>query len=200
VLTVLVTGIAVIPLVAIRLGRLPMPIPIQTPDGDARSDPATGAGPDRATVFAAVVRTDELITGMLLGYAVVALCAMAVLAGPGGGVAGQVLAAVAGAGFLLRARLFPTVRQRLPLLVAGAGSVLVLVLSRPAMAAELGLAAGLAGFALLAMAAGAVYRRRAPGPYLGRAADILDALAVVSVIPIACAVLGLYGRMRGLIS
>jgi amino acid transporter len=52
--------------------------------------------------------------------------------------------------------------------------------------------------ALLLVVAGAAYRRRTPGPYLGRAADILDALCVVSVIPAACAVLGLYGLVRDL--
>ena len=30
-------------------------------------------------------------------------------------------------------------------------------------------------------------------------ADLLDALCVVSVLPVAVAVLGLYGRVRGLI-
>ena len=38
-----------------------------------------------------------------------------------------------------------------------------------------------------------------PSPYLGRAADLLDTLIVVSVIPVACAVLGLYAQVRGLL-
>jgi hypothetical protein len=56
------------------------------------------------------------------------------------------------------------------------------------------LVVSLAGLALafVAVAAGATYSRRAPSPYLGRAADLLDTLIVVSVIPVACAVLGLY--------
>ncbi|OLB79061.1 MAG: type VII secretion integral membrane protein EccD [Actinobacteria bacterium 13_2_20CM_2_71_6] len=187
VLAVLVTGVPAVPLLAIRLGRLPMPV--LTPDGQPR--------PDRATVFAAVVRTDEMVTGMLLGHAAATLCAATVLA-MAGGTAGRLLVGVAGTGFLLRARLFPTVRQRLPLLVAGAGGVLVLLFGAGTVP-RLGLVGGLVALGLLAVLAGAVYRRRAPGPYLGRAADILDALCVVAVIPVACAVLGLYGRMRGLI-
>ena len=43
-----------------------------------------------------------------------------------------------------------------------------------------------------ALAAALVYSRRPPSPYLGRAADLLDTLVVVSVIPVACAVVGLY--------
>jgi hypothetical protein len=107
--------------------------------------------------------------------------------------------AVCSAGFLLRARLFPAVRQRLPLLVSGAGPAAILAVALLATAPRLVAAGGLVGLALLAVVTGTAYGRRAPGPYLGRAADILDALCVVAVIPIACAVLGLYGRMRGLV-
>jgi type VII secretion integral membrane protein EccD len=176
VLALVVTGMAAVPLLAIRLGRLPLSV-----------------GPD---VYAAVARTDELVTGGLLGFAAAGLGAC-VVAAPGG-VSGRVLVAVAGLGFLLRARLFPTVRQRLPLLSTGfcAAGVLVWQLGPLPRTA---VTAGLVGLAVAAILAGAVYRRRAPGPYLGRVADILDALCVTAVIPLACGVLGLYGRMRGLI-
>lgn len=188
VLAMLVAGIAAVPPLAIRLGRLPMPV--LTPEADT--------GPDRGTVYAAVVRTDELVTGMLLGHAMATLCAGAVVV-RGDGVAGRLLVAVCALGFLLRARLFPAVRQRLPLLVAGFGAGLLLLVSRFDALPPLGITGGLVGVGLCAVLAGVTYRRHAPGPYLGRAADILDALCVTSVIPIACAVLGLYGRMRGLI-
>jgi hypothetical protein len=46
------------------------------------------------------------------------------------------------------------------------------------------------------VAAGATYSGRAPSPYLGRAADMLDTLIVISVIPVACAVIGLYAAAR----
>jgi len=187
VLAALTTAVAAFPLLAIRLGRLPMPV--LTPDDRAR--------PDRARVFAAVVRSDELVTGMLLGHAVTTLGASVLLV-RGGGVAGRVLVMVAAVGFLLRARLFPTVRQRLPLLVAGGGAAALLLLSADSLP-RLAIVGALVGVALVAALAGAAYRRRLPGPYLGRAADFLDALCVVTVIPVACAVLGLYGRMRGLI-
>src|SRR2546421_3971649 len=187
VLAVLMTGVAAFPLLAIRLGRLPMPV--LTPDDPGR--------PDRARVFAAVVRSDELVTGMLLGHAVATLGA-AVLLVRAGGAAGRVLVGVAAVGFLLRARPVPTVRQRLPLLVAGGGAAALLLLGAGGVP-RLAVVGALVGVALVAVLAGTAYRRRPPGPYLGRAADFLDALCVVAAIPIACAVLGLYGRMRGLI-
>jgi hypothetical protein len=49
--------------------------------------------------------------------------------------------------------------------------------------------------ALATVAAGATYSRKPPSPYLARAADLLDTLVVVSVIPVACAVVGLYGAV-----
>ncbi|MFD0823123.1 type VII secretion integral membrane protein EccD, partial [Micromonospora zhanjiangensis] len=52
---------------------------------------------------------------------------------------------------------------------------------------------------LLVALAGATWSRRAPTPYLGRAADVLDALLVVSVVPVACVVLDLYARARDMV-
>jgi type VII secretion integral membrane protein EccD len=184
VLAVLMTGVAAFPLLAIRLGRLPVPVPT----ADAR--------PDRARVFTAVVRADEFVTGMLLGHAAATVAAALVLV-QGGGVAGRILVGVSAVGFLVRARLFPTVRQRLPLLVAGAGAAGLLLLGATGLPRPV-LAGGLVGLALIAVVTGTTYRHRPPGPYLGRAADVLDAVCVIAVIPVACAVLGLYGRMRGL--
>jgi len=191
VLAALVTGVAGVPLLAIRLGRLPMPAVTLSDDGRA----------DREVVYAAVARTDRLLTGMLLGVAVSAVGASVVLA-RSGGPAGRLLVAVAAAAFLLRARLFVTVWQRLPLLGAGVLALAALVVlglpARPVAAAIVLLAAALLAAALLATAAGTRYAGRAPSPYLGRAADLLDALCVVSVLPVACAVLGLYAQVRHL--
>jgi hypothetical protein len=151
-------------------------------------------------VFTAVVRTDELLTGMLIGIALTTAAASLVLA-VSGDVSGAVLVAVAAAAFLLRARLFVTVRQRLPLLGAGVAGFALLVAGlldqgRAPTATVVGVV--VAGVALGVALAGARYAARPPSPYLGRAADLLDALCVVSVVPLACAVLGLFGLARGL--
>jgi type VII secretion integral membrane protein EccD len=182
VLALLVTGAAAVPLLAIRLGGLPVPGPGVPPTPEAGRAPA------------ALARTDELLSGMLCGLAVATAGASLPLV-TSGGPAGRLLVAVAATGFLVRARLHPAVRQRLPLLVAGlAGALALLATIRPGLP----LAAALVGSAVPILLAGARYGHRPPGPYLGRAADLLDALCVVSAIPVACAVLGLYGRIRGL--
>jgi hypothetical protein len=200
-ISILVCGIGALPLLAIRFGKMPTPSVTLPTGGDAEG--FTGAGgsldaarerPGRATVFAAVARTEELLTGMLLGHAVLAAAAFVVLAATGG-LAARILMAVSAAALLLRSRLFVTLRQRVPLVTGGLFGVgaLGVDLLRGADAATL-LGVSLVGvlLAFVTVAAGATYSRRPPSPYLGRAADLLDTLVVVSVIPVACAVVGLY--------
>jgi hypothetical protein len=182
VITAFVIGAAAVPLLAIRLGRLPLDNPSAPVDGPR--------------VFAAVARTDELLTGVQTGLVPAGLGA-AVLLARSHGIAAHILVVLAAVAFLLRARLFVTVRQRVPLLVLGVGTLAPLAVAG---------AGGVATAALLALlgvgvaAAGGRYACRAPSPYLGRAADALDVLCVVSVLPVACAVLGLFARVRELVS
>src|SRR6185369_14108825 len=81
--------------------------------------------PDRATVFAAVTRTEELLAGMLLGHAVLAAGSFLVIS-TGTGWATWTLIAVSSAALLLRSRLFVTLRQRVPLVVGGLVGVFAL--------------------------------------------------------------------------
>ncbi|GAB1643512.1 type VII secretion integral membrane protein EccD [Krasilnikovia sp. MM14-A1259] len=199
-LSVLVCGIGAFPLLAIRFGKVPLP-PVTLPSGAAAAD-ADSAGvldasrerPGRAIVFAAVTRTEELLAGMLLGHAVLAAGAFIVLVAGGAGSA-RLLVAVGAAALLLRSRLFVTLRQRVPLVAGGLCGVAALgvdLLSGAPTGVLLAVSGAAFLLALLTMVAGATYSRRPPSPYLGRAADLLDTLVVVSVIPVACAVLGLY--------
>ncbi|MGW0431884.1 type VII secretion integral membrane protein EccD [Micromonospora sp. NPDC003197] len=209
-ISVLVCAIGTLPLLAIRFGKLPMP-PITLPTGSQLAEAADGGTadplaaarerPERQRVFAAVARTEELLTGMLIGHAVLAIAAAAVLATVGG-FSGRLLVAVSAAALLLRSRLFVTVRQRVPLVAAGLASLAVLGVVLAAKVEATGLlllAVGGLVVALVTVVTAATYSRRPPTPYLGRAADIIDTLMVVSVVPVACAVLGLYARARGLL-
>jgi type VII secretion integral membrane protein EccD len=187
-----VAGATLAPSLAIRLGRLPLPVVTLPPDADPV---VLAARPDRDRVLAAVARSDAMLTGLLLGVAVAATGAGWVLrdAGP----AALVLTLVAGLALLLRARLLVTVRQRAPLLAGGTAMLLIpfatgaLTMGRLAVPVLAVVVVGLA-------AAGVRYRRRAPSPYLGRAADLAEVLCLISVIPLAAGVLDLYAAMRGL--
>jgi type VII secretion integral membrane protein EccD len=200
-LCALVFAVGAIPLLAIRLGKLPLP-PITLPPAAPDGQPERARDlPDRGRVYAAVARTEEVLTGLLLGHAVLAVAAAAVL-GVAGGTAGRVLVAVAAAVLLLRSRLFVALRHRVPTVLAGLAGYAVLgavLLGRADGAGRLALVLGGAALALVTVTAGTGYARRPVSPYLGRIADLTDTALVVAVVPVACAVLDLYDRARGLL-
>jgi type VII secretion integral membrane protein EccD len=208
---VVVCGVAALPPAAVRLAGLPPP-----PAGGG-----TTAGPDPVRI--AVARADHLLTGLLVGWSVLAVAATGVLV-TGGGPAGGLLAALTATALLMRSRVFVAVRQRLALLAGGvAGWAVVagwllpvtpdaalpavvvaaaagaLVVARvggtAAGTAQAGTAAGAAaGTAAAGTAAGAAAGTSAgPAPGVERLAGVVDLVAVVGVVPLAAAVLGLYG-------
>ncbi|MEU7585909.1 type VII secretion integral membrane protein EccD [Micromonospora sp. NPDC049230] len=200
-LSALVFAIGVIPLLAIRLGKLPLP-PITLPTSTPTEGPERARDlPDRSRVHAAVIRTEEVLTGMLIGHALLAVAAAVVL-GVTGATAGRVLLAVTSAVLLLRSRLFVALRHRVPTVLAGLAGYAVLgaaLVDGADDAGRLALVLGGAVLALVAAAGGTGYARRPVSPYLGRVADLTDTALVVAVVPIACAVLDLYDRARGLL-
>ncbi len=201
---VLVCGIGLLPLLAIRLGKMPTP-PVSLPVGNDGNDGFTAARtagesksvrdrPDRRKVFAAVTRTEELLAGLLLGHTVLAIGGFVVLA-TADTQSARILLAVSAAALLVRSRLFVTLRQRVPLVVSGLVGVTALgvdLLTRADSSTRPIIATVALAIALVTIAAGATYSTRPPSPYLGRAADLIDSVIVVSVIPVACAVVGLY--------
>ncbi|MDQ3734965.1 MAG: type VII secretion integral membrane protein EccD [Actinomycetota bacterium] len=186
----------IIPLLSIRLAKLPMPSLPTTVD-DLLADPPVVP---LSRVHSTVRRTDELMTGMLLGGSFIVVLAEIVLI-MSGDVGGYILVSIVALATLLRGRLFPAVRHRAPLLVAGIIGLTAIatgyMVGSPdsRLSITLPVIVVLAGFIL---AAGFVYQNRPPSPYLGRIADIFDVLLVIAVVPTACAVLGLYGYLRGL--
>ncbi|MFI6131129.1 type VII secretion integral membrane protein EccD [Micromonospora sp. NPDC051141] len=195
-LAVLVFALGGLPLLAIRVGKLPLP-PLTLP-----APAGTRDLPDRGRVHAAVARAEEALTGMLLGHAVLAVGAVVVLVAAGDA-AGRLLVAVAAGVLLLRSRLFVAVRHRVPAVAAGlAGYALlgVVLAERAGPGGRLALTVGGLALALVAITAGATYARRPVSPYLGRLADLTDTALVVAVVPVACAVLDLYDRARGLLA
>jgi type VII secretion integral membrane protein EccD len=187
------------PMLASSMGRIPLPALPQRPEEILEDAPL----PERAGVFAAVARATELLTGSLVATAAIGVIAGAMLLS-GAGVGGVVLALVGAAALLLRGRLFPTAAQRMPLLI---GAVIILTVAgfgwirttEPGsgrvllLAVVLVVAAGVLGATLR-------YSRRSPSPYLGRIADLLDVLTLMSLIPLACWVLGVFQTIQGMFS
>ncbi|MFI6761343.1 type VII secretion integral membrane protein EccD [Micromonospora sp. NPDC050417] len=185
------------PLIASSLGRLPVPELPDRPEDILEDRPV----PRRSDVFAAVARATELLSGMLLAAAVTGALSIAFLISVDGTLAGELLSLAAAAALLLRARLFALPQQRVPLLTSGAIGLALLLFGYVLGAGQGGRLLLLILFVAAAgivLAAGLVYSRRSPSPYVGRAADILDVLAIMALIPLACAVLGVFGAIQGL--
>jgi type VII secretion integral membrane protein EccD len=192
-------GLAFSPTLAplsLRLCRVPMPV---LPRGAAdlvRDDPQ----PPRSAVYAAVLRADALLTGMVAGLAVAASVCMVLLISSTSEAA-LILVCLLTAGYLLRARLYPITRQRVSMLCAGLAGACCLAVG-PLMTERDDLLS-MAGPGLLMAGAvvallGIVHSTRTANPYLGRYAEIVEVLVVLAVVPVTCSVLGLYGWMRGL--
>ncbi|HVV09008.1 type VII secretion integral membrane protein EccD [Amycolatopsis sp.] len=178
--------------IALRLGKVPMPVLPRSTADLVRDDPQ----PPLTRVHAAVARADGLLTGMVAGAAVVVFCGLCLLA-VAGDTASMVLIAVVTAGFLLRARLYPVPRHRIPLLGTGIAGIACLVagpLALPSAAVLVLLLVVAAGV----ITAGILLSTRTANPYLGRFAEYSEILVLAAVVPMACWVLGLYAYVRGM--
>lgn len=140
------------------------------------------------------------LTALLHGLTWPVLGAGVVLALAGPAVSGPALTAAAGTALLLRARLFRTVGQRVPLLVSGL-SCLVAVAAGLVLHAESSLTVGLVigasvGAATLAVALAG--RREPRTAAMARAAEIGDLLLAIAIVPLTAAALGAFAAVHGL--
>ncbi|GAB3586162.1 type VII secretion integral membrane protein EccD [Amycolatopsis endophytica] len=175
---------------AIRLGRVPMPVLPRTTADLVRDDPQ----PPRRAVYAAVLRADQILTGLIGGATTVAVpCLFVIACEPGTSVI--VLLSVLAVGFCLRARLYPALRHRAPLLVTGVASAAALVTTFDSAAVTAPVLIVVGGLAVLT---GLSHSKRLPSPFLGRYAELLEVAIVLACVPVLCGVLGVYGLARGM--
>ncbi|MFI7552611.1 type VII secretion integral membrane protein EccD [Micromonospora sediminimaris] len=185
------------PLLSVRLGKMPMPALPRTAADLLRDEPQ----PKREVIYQATARADEVFTGMIFGAFVITIAGLIVLTATGT-LSALLLASIISLGYLLRARLVSTVRHRVPMLAVGLVGLGLLPLvgatdasTGARVLAVLPVALVAAG---LSAAAGLAYSRRAPSPRLARIGDTFDILLQLAVVPVACSVLGLYAFMRAI--
>ena len=186
-----------LPIVALRLARMPLPaVPADAQDmsDDATAVPGPGTG-------ARAELAEQHLTGLLGACCAVLAGAQALLAMAGRTDARVLCALVAGA-LLLRARVHSDRTQRQLLIAAGlAGGLAVLLSVHVATGQSTRLLATLALLILsgaVSITVALLVPDRAVSPYGARVVDIVEVLLLVSVIPVALAVVGLYGYLRGL--
>ena len=207
-----------IPAIAFRLARLPLPaVPASAEDlrddtlMDAGRPPASlgGAGtwpaaPGTSTGPGADVRgraaaADQVVTGMVSGLGLLGGGAAIVLALSRGGLAPVLAAALAGV-LLLRSRVFRGRAQRLWLLIPGLAGLAALAVTQSGSSMR---ATGAVLLTLLAAAAimtrvGLQRPGHRPSPFWSRAADLADTVLIISLVPLALAVAGVFGLLHGL--
>lgn len=178
------------------MARMPMPVLPRTTSDLLNDDPL----PPRSSVYASVLRADALLTGLVWGLAVVAVMANALVI-VGGGVSGVILSGILSIGFLLRARLYPIVRQRVALLCAGLGCLAGFTIAIFAATSAYLLTVDLPVVVLVAVCVALMARWQSThtmSPRLPRWAELFEILVVLAVVPVVCAVLGLYELVRGM--
>jgi type VII secretion integral membrane protein EccD len=184
-----------LPRLTIQLARLPLP---QVP-GSAEDLKEDTGFPDYTAIERRAGLAHEYLTGMIVGCgAVTAICA-ALLAG-GGGLFGVIMAVVVTLVLLLRARTYANGTQAVALLVTGmaaAGALIVLWMLRAGTPQlRLWIFGGLLLLAAAALILGVVFPARRFSPVLRRSVDVTEAVLIVSVLPLALAVMDLYSAFR----
>lgn len=186
-------AITLLPWLAVRLARLPMPIIPTNPD--QLRDASLGV--DFAAVGARAAVAAEYLDGMTIGCAVIAAAGAAVALSAGSSFA-VLFGAVMVAALLLRVRSVSSRLARLGLVLTGLASAVVglagAALAAPDQTVPLaGTVLVLTGIAVLV----SVFVPRRPlSPMTGRSIDIAENIVLVSVLPLALGAIDLYSTVR----
>ncbi|ACU40371.1 type VII secretion integral membrane protein EccD [Actinosynnema pretiosum subsp. pretiosum] len=191
-------ALSALPRLTIQLAKLPLPM-VPTNAEDLKED--TGF-PEYAVIERRTANAHEYLTGMIIGCGSVAAL-FAVIAAGDGTVFGPILAIVVTLVLLLRGRAYANGAQAVALLVsgmfAGAG-VLVgwLVQSSPGDRL-LFVFGALILVGAVSLVLGVIFPQQKFSPVLRRTVDVLEAILIAAVLPLALAVMDMYVVMRQLL-
>jgi type VII secretion integral membrane protein EccD len=179
----------VLPAIAFRFAGLAMPRVPASAD-DLRNDALLSPQKD---VKSRAAVADHVITGAVSGMALTGVGAELAL-GFGHGWLTAVTLTVLACAMLLESRLFRGRTQRLALMGAGYAGLawLAVMYAHVVNVAALVIAAG------LVVAIGTWLPGHRPSPFWGRAADVVDTLLIVAMIPLALGVAGVLSSLHGL--
>lgn len=190
--TVAFAALPALPMTAYRLARLPIPS-IPTGPEDLKTDTETF---DSRQVLSLSERADQFLTSLLWTVSLVVLGGEVILA-LDGRLPAVLLCAVLALLSMLRARPFIGRAQRFPVLAAGSLGLGLAAAATFGPAPVLIRLGAIVGGLLLAAVISIVYGLTVAGkhisPVWGRTLDIVEILLIVSVVPLAAWVCGLYG-------
>jgi type VII secretion integral membrane protein EccD len=190
--TVAFATVPVLPMAAYRLARLPVPS-IPTGPEDLKNDTESVDG---RQVLRLSERADAFLTGLLWTVALLVLGGEVVLARDGR-LPAVLLCLVLGLLSLLRARPYLGRALRVPVLVAGTlglGLAAAATFAAGGTAVKLGVVlGGLLLTAVVSLVYGLSVAGKRISPVWGRLLDIVEILLIISLVPLAVWVCGLYG-------
>ncbi|THC55705.1 type VII secretion integral membrane protein EccD [Streptomyces sp. Akac8] len=213
--------VAFLPGLSVRFARLPIgyAAPRSALHDDFEADPSQAPDAealDAEHIAAQARRGHEMLLGLVGGTSAVVVASAAVL-GFSDDVWAQLLALAVGLSMLIRARLFRYTSQVVCALVAGIGAVALLlvgmVLNPPAEAMTefvlhgdrgalelrtLWLSAAVAVGVALITAIGLVVPRKGLSPFWGRFLDLTESAALLTLVPLCLAALGVLTAVRSL--
>ncbi|RBM05088.1 type VII secretion integral membrane protein EccD [Streptomyces sp. PT12] len=201
-------ALAFLPALSAALVRLPIGYTAPPTGYDDAPDQQAMSPVDTERVAAQARRGHQLLLGLTGGCAVLATAAAAVLGFSDNGW-GRLLALATGVALLTRARLFRYAVQVTVLLIAGLGSLALLVIGFAADTSAAGgspdlrtlwLSAALTAGAAVLAAVALIVPRAGLTPFWGRVLDLTESAVLLSLIPLCLAALDVYSEARGLTS
>jgi type VII secretion integral membrane protein EccD len=187
---------ALIPSLAFRLARLPLP-PVPENAEELRSAQTF----DGAMLLRRTREADRFATGLVAGVGLVCVAAQLYLATAKGWLP-LTMSLCVSLVILLRARVFRGRPQRLWMLCSGLAGLLFLSLRSAASASPATTLLAILVPLLLATTVMIVMALRLPvqkpSPFWGRAGDIVDLMLIIGLFPLAMGLLNFYSWLRGL--
>ncbi|MFI7130784.1 type VII secretion integral membrane protein EccD [Nonomuraea sp. NPDC050153] len=185
-----------VPSIAFRLARVPLPVMPTTAD-ELRAD---NQRLDAAMVQERTAIAQRNATALVIAVALSALVAQALLV-LHDELTAYIMSVTLSVTLIMRARVFSGRGQRIWLVGSGVAGLAVAACALSAKGGVMGalaVALGLLWASLLAVGIGTRMATGKPSPFWGRAMDILEVILVVELFPLAADVLEIYSWVRGL--
>jgi type VII secretion integral membrane protein EccD len=191
-------ALSVLPRLTIQLAKLPLP----TVPGSAEDLKEDTGFPEYSVIERRTANAHEYLTGMIIGCGGVAAL-FAVIAAGDGSIWGPLLAIVVTLVLLLRGRAYANGAQAVALLasgmVAGTGVLFGWLVQSTPGDRLLYVFGTLVVVGAGALVLGVIFPNQKFSPVLRRTVDVLEAILIAAVLPLALAVMDLYVAMRQLI-
>lgn len=188
-------GLSMLPRLTIQLARLPLPnVP-----GSAEDLKEDTGFPDYRSIERRAGLAHEYMTGMIIGCGVAGAIAAIIIAGKGD-VWSVSMAIAATLVLLLRARTYANGSQAIALLATGmlaaAGIMTGWLLGSNTVDRLLWVFGSLVLLAAAALVLGVIFPEQRFSPPLRRTVEIIEAICIAVLLPLALAVMNLYGTIR----